>query len=240
MALVTGAARGLGLAIARVLWGQGATVFLCDVDEDEGRRAAASLGERAHFIPLDVSDLEAVRRAVSEIQERTGGPHVLVNNAGVLYSTRLPDIPEAEWQHTFAVNVHGVFHCTQAVVDIMRDHGWGRVINVSSTAGKTVSTLGGAHYTASKSAVLGFTRAAAHELAPFGITVNAVCPGLVDTDMARRNTTPEQLRSLAARFPVGRVGVPEDVAALVAFLASDQAAYITGAALDINGGDLMI
>ena len=122
----------------------------------------------------------------------------------------------------------------------MRAAGWGRIVNFSSTAGKNVSTVGGAHYTAAKAGVLGFTRHLAKEAAPCGITVNAVCPGLIDTEMVRATISDEQTSAYAASFPIARLGAPEEVAELVAFLASDRAAYITGASLDINGGDLMI
>ncbi len=122
----------------------------------------------------------------------------------------------------------------------MKGQGYGRIVNLASTAGKTVSTLGGAHYTASKHGVLGLTRACALELAPHGITVNAVCPGLIDTEMAHENTTPERLEAYRSSFPIGRLGRPGEVADRVCFLASDSAAYITGSAYDIAGGDLMM
>ena len=122
----------------------------------------------------------------------------------------------------------------------MREEGWGRIVNFSSTAGKNVSTVGGAHYTAAKAGVLGFTRHLAKEVAGYGITVNAVCPGLIDTEMVRAVISPERADAYARGFPVSRLGEPGEVAELVAFLASDRASYITGASLDINGGDLMI
>ena len=122
----------------------------------------------------------------------------------------------------------------------MREAGWGRIVNFSSTAGKNVSTVGGAHYTAAKAGVLGFTRHLAKEVAAYGITVNAVCPGLIDTEMVRAVVSPERADAYARGFPIERLGEPEEVAELVAFLASDRASYITGASLDINGGDLMI
>lgn len=145
-----------------------------------------------------------------------------------------------EWDWVCAVNLKGTFLCTREVVGHMRERGWGRIVNMSSTAGKNVSTMGGAHYTASKAAVLGLTRAVANEVAGYGITVNAVCPGLIATEMVERTITPEQAEAYAKNFPIPRLGEPEEVAELVAFLASDKVAYITGAALDINGGDLMV
>jgi 3-oxoacyl-[acyl-carrier protein] reductase len=150
------------------------------------------------------------------------------------------DISESDWRAVVDVSLTGSFIASQVCLPGIIDRGFGRIVNFSSTAGKNVSTLGGAHYTAAKAGVLGLTRALANETAKFGITVNAICPGLFDTDMARENCTPERLAAYANSFPVGRLGEPEEVAALVAFLCSSDAAYITGAALDINGGDLMV
>jgi len=185
-------------------------------------------------VPSDVQ--EAVRRAA----ERFGRIDVLVNAAGILEPTRFFDISSAEWARVLEVNLTGAFLVTRAAAGLMRERRWGRIVHFSSTAGKTVSTLGGAHYTASKHGVLGLVRAVAKELAPFGITVNAVCPGLIDTEMVRASTTPEQREAYAKGFPIRRLGSPQEVADLVAFLASEAAGYITGAAVDVNGGDLMV
>ena len=150
------------------------------------------------------------------------------------------DIEEDEWDWVIAVNLKGTYLCSRAVLPAMRKEGWGRIVNFSSTAGKSTSTVGGAHYTAAKAGVLGFTRHLAREAAAYGITVNAVCPGLIDTEMVRGTIPDEKARAYAASFPIQRMGEPSEVAELVAFLASDRAAYITGASLDINGGDLTI
>jgi NAD(P)-dependent dehydrogenase (short-subunit alcohol dehydrogenase family) len=178
--------------------------------------------------------------AVALATKEFGAPTVLVNGAGILFSTAFMDISESEWRAVVDVSLTGSFIAAQVCLPGMIDRGFGRIVNFSSTAGKNVSTLGGAHYTAAKAGVLGLTRALANETAKFGVTVNAICPGLFDTDMARENCTPERLAAYADSFPVGRLGEPEEVAALVAFLCSSDAAYITGAALDINGGDLMV
>jgi NAD(P)-dependent dehydrogenase (short-subunit alcohol dehydrogenase family) len=138
------------------------------------------------------------------------------------------------------VNLKGTFLCSQAALAPMRAGGWGRIVNFSSTAGKSVSTLGGPHYTAAKAGILGFTRHLAREVARQGITVNAVCPGLIDTEMVRSTVGPERIAAYAGGFPIPRLGTPAEVAELVAFLCSERAAYITGASLDINGGDLTI
>ncbi len=240
VALVTGAARGMGLATARALASRGATVYLNDLSEERARAAAAEIGPRGHGLPGNVGDGARVRAMIDEIVLETGRLDVLVNSAGVLFPTRFLEIPEDEWRATIDVNLTGAFLCSQAAAAHMKRRGWGRIVNLSSTAGKTVSTLGGAHYTASKSGVLGLTRAAALELAPHGITVNAVCPGLIDTEMARENATPDRLTEYARSFPVGRLGTPDEVAELICFLVSEAAAYITGAAIDVNGGDLMV
>ena len=197
-------------------------------------------GHAAWAVPGDVASSQDVRVVVEATLDRYGSIHILINNAGVLRPTPVIDIEEAEWDLVVNVNLKGTYLCSRAVLPAMREAGWGRIVNFSSTAGKNVSTVGGAHYTAAKAGVLGFTRHLAKEAAPYGITVNAVCPGLIDTEMVRATISDEQTSAYAASFPISRLGRPEEVAELVAFLASDRAAYITGASLDINGGDLMI
>ena len=177
-----------------------------------------------------------VEHSISEY----GSIDILVNNAGVLRPTPLVDIPLAEWEFVIKGNLTSTFLCTKKVIPCMRENGWGRIINFSSTAGKNISTVGGAHYTAAKAAVLGLTRHTAKEVAQFGITVNALCPGLINTEMVRDTISDESVEKYADSFPIKRLGNPEEVAELVMFLASDKAAYITGASMDINGGDLMI
>ena len=188
----------------------------------------------------DVTSKNDVDRIIRTALDRFGGIHILVNNAGVLYPTRLIDIEEEEWDLVIDVSMKGTYLCTRAALPHMMKQSWGRIINFSSTAGKNVSTLGGPHYTAAKAGVLGLTRATAKEVAAYGITCNAVCPGLIDTEMVQANVSAERLQRYLESFPIPRIGKPEEVAELVAFLASDRSAYITGASLDINGGDLMI
>jgi NAD(P)-dependent dehydrogenase (short-subunit alcohol dehydrogenase family) len=203
---------------------------------------ADSLAPRDRVLILigDVTDADAVRSMVNATIERFGRLDILVNNAAAPYSTRFAQISAAEWRHALEVNLTAAFLCTQAVLVPMTANGYGRIINLSSTAGKSVSTLGGAHYTASKAGLLGLTRAAAKELGPLGITVNAICPGLIDTELTHEHATPEALAAHARSFPIPRLGTATEVADLLCFLASAEAGYITGASLDINGGDLMI
>jgi 3-oxoacyl-[acyl-carrier protein] reductase len=177
---------------------------------------------------------------VAQTVNQFGGVQILVNNAGCLRPTPVAEISEAEWDLVMDVNLKGTFLCSQAVLGSMKQAQWGRIVNFSSTAGKNVSTIGGAHYTAAKAGILGFTRHLAMEVARQGITVNSVCPELIDTEMVRGTISPERTAAYARGFPIPRLGTPEEVADLVAFLCSERAAYITGASLDINGGDLMI
>ncbi len=237
---MTGAARGIGRAVAERLAQDGHALAVNDLDPDQVAAAVRTLGSDTLAVPGDVASRTSIRDVVERVTARFERLDVLVTCAGVLYPTRFEQIPEEEWRRTLDVNLTGVFLAMQAVTPMMRARGWGRIVNLSSTAGKSVSTLGGAHYTASKAGVLGLTRAAAKELAPDGITVNAVCPGLIDTEMVRGNVTPTALEAYRTSFPIQRLGHPGEVADLIAFLASDRAAYITGAAADINGGDLMV
>jgi NAD(P)-dependent dehydrogenase (short-subunit alcohol dehydrogenase family) len=240
VAIVTGAARGLGRAIAERLHERGAAVAINTRDSDRAEARAQALGERALAVPGDVAAGGVPERIVQATLERFGRVDILVNNAAFARSTRFANLDAGEWREALEVNLTAPFLLTKAVVAAMRTARYGRVINISSSAGKTVSTLGGAHYTASKAGLLGLTRAAAKELGPLGITVNAVCPGMIDTELTHENATPEVLERLAASYPVPRLGTALEVADLVCFLASEAAGYVTGASIDINGGDVML
>jgi NAD(P)-dependent dehydrogenase (short-subunit alcohol dehydrogenase family) len=243
IALVTGAGQGMGRAVAEALSERGAAVVVNDLSAGAAEQVAGELraqGRAALGVAGDVSLRADAQRMVAAAVERFGALHILVNNAGVLRPTAVPEISETEWDFVLAVNLKGTFLCSQAALPAMKAAQWGRIVNFSSTAGKNVSTVGGAHYTAAKAGVLGFTRHLAREVAREGITVNAVCPGLIDTEMVRATITLERTQAYARGFPIPRLGQPAEVAELVAFLCSERAAYITGASLDINGGDLMI
>jgi NAD(P)-dependent dehydrogenase (short-subunit alcohol dehydrogenase family) len=240
VALVTGAARGLGRAAVERLHERGASVAINVRDEPRAAAFADALGERALAVPGDVAAAGVPESIVARTLERFGRLDIVVNNAAFARSTRFAELTADEWRAAFEVNVTAPFLLTQAALPTMRAQRYGRIVNVSSSAGRMVSTLGGAHYTASKAGLLGLTRAAAKELGPFGITVNAICPGMIDTELTHENASPELLARLAASYPVPRIGTPREVADLICFAASEAAGYITGASLDINGGDLMM
>jgi len=238
--LITGATRGLGRATAGRFLERGARVAVNARTRDRAEGLANELGSKAYAAPGDISDRQTVQTLVADIVQQFGRLDVLVNNAAIASATRFEQLTEDEWRATINTNLTGAFFCMQAVVPAMNRQGYGRIINVSSLAGRSVSTLGGAHYTTSKAGLLGLTRAGAKELGLHGITVNAVCPGLFDTELTHANATEERLNAVKQTFPIPRLGKPEEVADLICFLASESAGYITGASFDINGGSLMI
>jgi NAD(P)-dependent dehydrogenase (short-subunit alcohol dehydrogenase family) len=243
VAIVTGAGQGMGEAFAKVLAGNGASVAVADINEGAALRVASEItraGGRAKHFKTDVSRYEEALELVAKVSDAFGTPDILVNNAGLLRPTPFLEITPEEWESIMRVNVHGVFFCCKAAAPSMVAKRYGKIINMSSTAGKASSTFGGVHYTASKAAVLGITRHLARELAPFGINVNAVCPGSIDTPMVRGNASPERIEQGVRKIPFGRLGRPEEVANLILFLASDASSYITGASIDINGAELTI
>ena len=240
VAIVTGAARGLGRAAARRLHERGASVAVNVRDAGRAGELADLLGERGLAVPGDIAQDGVPEEIVRRTLERFGRIDVLVNNAAMARSTRFGALTPEEWRQTLEVNLTAPFLLTKAVLPAMQAQRYGRIVNVSSSAGRMVSTLGGAHYTASKAGLLGLTRAAAKELGAFGITVNAVCPGLIDTELTHEHASNDLLQRLAAGYPVPRLGTALEVADLICFAASEAAGYITGASLDINGGDLMM
>ena len=240
VAIVTGAARGLGRAAAERLYERGAGVAVNVRDATRSQALADSLGERALAVPGDITTDNAPDEIVRRTLERFGRVDILVNNAAFARSTRFPNLSAQEFREALEVNLTAPFLLTKAVLPTMRAQRYGRIINISSSAGRMVSTLGGAHYTASKAGLLGLTRAAAKELGKFGITVNAVCPGMIDTELTHENAAPDLLERLAASYPVPRLGTALEVADLICFAASEAAGYMTGTSLDINGGDLMM
>jgi NAD(P)-dependent dehydrogenase (short-subunit alcohol dehydrogenase family) len=240
VAIITGAARGLGLAAAERLHELGAAVAVNTRDRERAGALARSMGERALAVPGDIAAEGVPEEIVRLTLDRFGRVDIVVNNAALARSTRFGDLSVEEWRAALEVNMTAPFLLTKAALPAMKAQRYGRIVNISSSAGRTVSTLGGAHYTASKAGLLGLTRAAAKELGAFGITVNAICPGMIDTELTRENASDDLLQRLAAGYPVPRLGTAREVADLICFAASEQAGYITGASFDINGGDLMM
>ncbi|MDR0356271.1 MAG: SDR family oxidoreductase [Deltaproteobacteria bacterium] len=248
IALVTGAGAGIGLAIARRFAEMGASVVVGDINEKAALAAVPQLPtpvkQEHEAAAMDVTDRKSVAAVMKRLGDRFGRLDILMNNAGVSTMNRLEDLTEEEWDFNFNVNVKGVFLVTQAALPLMKERG-GRIINAASMAAVKAAPLL-AHYTASKFAVHGFTKSAAIELAPFGITVNCVCPGYVKTSMQDREVVWEgRLRNMSPaavsaeyveHTPLGRLCLPEDVADVVGFLASPQAGFMTGEALNIAGG----
>jgi len=238
--MITGAWRGLGRNAAARLHERGAAVAVNVREEDRANEVASTLGPRALAVPGDITDPRVPTEIVSRTLDRFGRIDILVNNAAYARPTRFEQLDAEEWRLALETNMTAPFLLMKAALPAMKAQNYGRIINVSSSAGRTVSTLGGAHYTASKAGLLGLTRAAAKELGRFGITVNAICPGMIDTELTRENASSELLNRLAASYPVPRLGTPLEVSDLICFVASEASGYITGASFDINGGDLMM
>jgi NAD(P)-dependent dehydrogenase (short-subunit alcohol dehydrogenase family) len=242
IAVVTGGASGIGLAIAERLAADGLAVAIFDRDGAAAENAAAKIeaaGGAAMAATVDVTDRVQIDVGVAAVCERAGAPTVLVNNAGLDGFDKFLTITEELWNRILAVNLTGTFLCCQAVVPYMMDAGWGRIVNISSSSahgGQPMMT----HYVAAKAGVIGFTKALALELGPKGITVNTIPPGFIDTPMLRRSEAAGHLgdgvEHHAARTPVRRAGRPEDIAAMCSFLVRDEASYVTGQVLGVNGG----
>jgi NAD(P)-dependent dehydrogenase (short-subunit alcohol dehydrogenase family) len=242
VALVTGGASGIGRAVAERLAADGAAVMVSDIETGQCShvaRAIVASGARAASLAVDVTSPDQVERLCDETVRELGPIRILVNCAGVLRGTRAAEISAAEWQLVVGVNLTGTFLCCQAAYRSMRTAG-GHIVNIASMAGRATSTLGGPHYTAAKAGVLGLTRHLAREWASDGINVNAISPGIVDTPMVRGAMSEEARMALADSIPMKRLAEPAEIAALVSFLVSGEATYITGANVDIHGGEIII
>jgi NAD(P)-dependent dehydrogenase (short-subunit alcohol dehydrogenase family) len=241
-AIVTGAGSGIGRAIATRLADEGLAVAVLDLDHEAADRVTAELSERGLEAyacgGVDVSDRSQVDAAVERVRTEVGPPLVLVNNAGITGFKKFVDITDEKWDRIMEVNLNGPFYCTQAVVPDMVEAGWGRIVNISSSSAQSGQQYM-VHYVTSKAGLIGFTKALALELGPKGITVNTIPPGFIDTPMLRRAEEKGLLGDVdanAARTPVRRIGRPEDIAATCAFLVRDEASYITGQVIGVNGG----
>ncbi len=240
--LVTGSSRGIGRATAIRLAEAGHDVVVNYVErEDAARQVVGQVeetGQQGLALEADVASRDAVRQMVREAEEVLGPIAILVNNAGIYRRVSVDELALARWERTLAVNLTGAFHCIQAVLPGMRKAGWGRIVNISSQIAIR-GTDHGADYAATKAGLLGLTKAVALEAARDGITVNAVAPGTIETDIiADYSEADRQARN--RRIPVGRIGLPEEVASMVSYLASEEARYITGATLHVNGGYLIV
>jgi len=239
-AIVTGAAQGIGRAIAGRLSSEGANVVIADVQADAAAETAAELDADAEgsvvSVECDVASMEVVRSMVETTEERFGGIDILVNNAGVGSQGAFPAaVDPSEWHRVIDVNLNGTYNCCYAAVPSMIDAGYGRIVNVSSMAGRRISYHAAANYTASKWAIIGLTKHLAWDLGEHGITVNALCPGVVETPLAEHQAEAERATT-AEKIPLGRWSSPEEQAAAVAFLASEDGSYVTGTTLDVDGG----
>ncbi len=237
VSLITGAAQGIGLATARRFAQEGAIVIVCDIKPEaveDATRQCQALGAQAAGFVLDVTDRARVDEVVKHVLDRFGRIDVLVNNAGITQDARLQKMTLEQFDRVIDVNLRGVFHCSQAVADAMVRQGSGVILNASSVVG-VYGNFGQTNYAASKFGVIGFTKTWSRELGPKGIRVNAVAPGFVATPIL--GTIPDKvIAELEHRVPLGRLGQPEEIASVYAFLASDDASYVNGAVLEVSGG----
>ena len=238
VAIVTGGAQGIGRAIAEVFAERGADVVLADIQIDKANETANHIiehtGQQAMAFRLDATSLEQANAMVEKTVEVFGNVHILVNNVGTTRDTLLMRMPESDWDLVLNVNLKSVFNCSKAVVRQMMRSRYGRIINMSSVAG-IAGNAGQTNYSSSKAGIIGFTKSAAKELAPRGVTVNAIAPGFIDTPMTA--VLPEEVQEQMRRMiPLGRFGSGEDVADVVLFLVSDLGSYVTGQVINCDGG----
>jgi 2-dehydro-3-deoxy-L-rhamnonate dehydrogenase (NAD+) len=235
VAIVTGAARGIGLAIAARLHADGARVALADLNIAEARRQAGALGERAMAVEVNVADPKSAEGLAEAVAGRWNRIDILVNNAGILGpTTPLIEFKLEDWRAILATNLDALFYTCRAVLPHMQRQGWGRIVNIASIAGKE-GNPGMVAYSSSKAGVIGFTKALSKELATSGVLVNCITPAIIDTDMTRP-LPPEARTYVLSRVPMNRIGQPEEIAAMAAWLCSEECSFSTGAVFDVSGG----
>ncbi len=237
--IVTGAGRGIGQGIALKLAQEGAKVIVVDVSTENGNNTVAKIKEQggeAIFTSCNIASQEEVESLFATAIEKFGTVDIVVNNAGINRDGMLHKLTHEQWDQVIGVNLTGTFHCVQAAAKMMRERQSGRIINISSAS--WLGNIGQANYAASKAGVIGLTKTAARELAKYNVTVNAICPGFIDTDMTRG--VPEKVWDVMInKIPMGRAGTPADVANLIAFLASDEGGYITAEVINVGGGMIL-
>ncbi|MBL4751590.1 MAG: 3-oxoacyl-[acyl-carrier-protein] reductase [Amylibacter sp.] len=237
-ALVTGASGGIGGAIARGLHAMGASVALSGTRVDPLNALAADLGERAFVTPCNLSDIDAVKALAGQASDAMGGLDILVNNAGITRDNLFMRMSDDEWQQVIDVNLSSTMRLMKSVMRPMMKQRWGRIINITSIVGVT-GNAGQVNYAASKAGIIGMTKSYAQEIATRGITANCVAPGFIETAMTAE--LPDAVKEkMVGNIPAGRMGTPEEIASAVAYLASDEASYVTGQTLHVNGGMAMI
>ena len=237
-ALVTGASGGIGADIARALHGAGATVGLSGTRTAPLEALAAELGDRAHVLPCNLSDVEAVAALPKQAAEAMGAVDILVNNAGITRDNLFMRMSDEEWQSVIDVNLGATFKLCKGVLRGMMKARWGRIINISSVVGAT-GNPGQGNYAASKAGMVGMSKSLAYEVASRGITVNAIAPGFIETAMTDK-LTDDQKSGILGQIPTGRMGTPAEIASAVLYLASPEAGYVTGTTLHVNGGMAML
>jgi 3-oxoacyl-[acyl-carrier protein] reductase len=242
VSIVTGGGAGIGEAIALALAREGAHVAIWDLDGNRAERVSSTIQKMGHqsiAIQMSVSNAREVNASVQRVLREYGRIDILINNAGICQVVpSIEEIKEEDWDRVLAVNLKGVFICSKAVMGIMKKQKAGKIINMGSLAGKVGGIATGAHYAASKAAVMCFTKSLAKELGPYGVHVNAIAPGVIETDMTQMITGGDW-RAYLSTIPLGRIGVVDEVAKVALFLASDEASYLTGEIIDVNGGQFM-
>jgi 3-oxoacyl-[acyl-carrier protein] reductase len=241
VAIITGAARGIGKAIALTLLREGAKVAIIDSDKERLeilKKEFEKENKGVIVIPCDITKGSEVNAMVDQVHKRLGRIDILVNNAGIIRRGTIDTVTEEDWDRVIEVNLKGTFNCCKAVVDIMKQQRYGKIVSISSISGKLGDITSAPGYGPSKAGIDALTKTLARQLAPYGINVNAVSPHAIETEMSAQ-WSEERQKEIIASIPLGRLGKPEDVAEAVLFLASDEASFITGEILDVNGGALM-